>query len=822
MLRNEKLLAGLLTCLLFAALVFAECEMPADTNPHKDMVTITYNVEPRAGTGSTQWVKKYETAAVRNTAGLQYEGYEFGGWKLDKTQPELYMPGTDKGKKLNGDPWPENLGGAITVEDANIVLYDVWTKAVDPRKLAGIWKVVEKDGRTAGLGYFAFNGFKHGFWPNLGSAPGLSSDLPNPYEADGEKVSSAGLEQFRYVQDRDENGTDILVITMTDGTRYRCRRDAAQIYAFMPGEEEAAGAIITAYVPQTSASDLSIPDQILGLRVTAIYTRAFFQQTFLDSVSIPRGVKTIGDEAFSGCGLSSVTIPDTISLIGARAFQGNKFAAIAIPGGLKDLVIYPDGRDAEGKPAAYPPGILGITILPGDATLPVPHTAYTRFFPGIGSGAFADSALPLASGNTVRLTLGGGSSGYSIGEGAFARAKIGGSLYIPAGLRDCVVRKAGASPERTFPAIGANAFDAFKTGFDPQNSLNSLAFAPGAVLATIGNGAFRHNKITALPSFPSSLAKIGEIIPNPSANLAGAFEGNPITGTLAIPGTVKEIGPYAFANPYVYDGGAIKGGITLLTLGDGIERIGDGAFSVDVSRPGAINTVDTRKGKLVGLMVPPSLKFIGRDAFMDNRIAVLDVSGAAALETIGSGAFSRNSITKLEKIPPKLAVLGNGAFRQNLFGGTGDDGLGIDLSSAAGLTEIGASVFGSASQLRAVVIPRRITAIGKSAFSGSIKLTELDLPATLERIEGNATGEGAFFNTALAKITIRRRASAPMILPLGSNMFFGNNDKNGAFSAFYLADPRPGVYEWRKWEASDPAEDETQKGVAKWRYKPLP
>jgi hypothetical protein len=785
------------------------------------MVTITYNVEPRAGTRSTQSVKKYQTAAVRSAAGLQYEGYEFGGWKTDKTKPELYMPGTDKGKRLNGDPWPENLGGAITVGDTGIVLYDVWTKVVDPRKLAGIWKVIGKNDQAAGFGYFAFNGFKYGFWPNLGSAPGLASNLPDVYEADGEKVSSAGLEKFRYAQDRDENGTDILVITMTDGTRYRCRRDPAQIYAFMPGAEEAGGAAITAYVPQALTPDLAIPAQILGLKVTAIYIRAFYHQTSLNSVRIPRGVTTIGDEAFSGCGLSSVTIPDTVALIGARAFQGNKFTAIAIPGGLKDLAIYPDGKDGDGKPAAYPPGILGITILPEGASLPAPNTAYTRFFPGIGPGAFADSALPPALDNTVRLTLDGGSSGYSIGEGAFARAKIGGDLDIPLGIRDFTVRKAGASPARTFPGIGANAFDAFKINCDSQNSVRSLAFAQGITLETIGNGAFRHNAIIAPPIFPPSLVKIGEILPNALSTLGGAFEGNPITGTLTIPGTVKEIGPYAFANPYIYDSGILKGGITLLTLGDGVERIGDGAFAIDVNRLGAKNTSDTRKGRLVDLVVPPSLKSIGQDAFMDNKIAVLDLSGAAALETIGAGAFSRNNIAKLEKIPPKLAVLGNGAFRQNLFGGASDDGLGIDLASAAGITEIGAAVFGSASQLKAVVIPNRITAIGKSAFSGSIKLTELDLPETLEKIEGEVTGEGAFFNTALTRITIRRKASTPMILP-NSDMLFGNNDRNGAFRSFYRANPRPGVYEWRKWEASDPAENEAQKGITKWRHKPLP
>jgi hypothetical protein len=793
--------------------------MPVAPERGKDMITITYSVEPRAGTGFTQSVKKYQSAAVMSAAGLKYEGYEFGGWKPDKTKPELYMPGTNPGKKLNGDPWPENLGGAITVGGVNITLYDVWNKVVDPRKLAGIWKITAQNGKAVAGGYFAFNGFHYGFWPGMGSAPALeSAGLDKPYEADGEKVSSGGAELFRYAQDRDENGVDVLVIAMKDGPEYRCKRDAGQLYAFSPAATEAEGVTITAYTPRTGASNLVIPPRILGLEVTAIYARAFFQQTALRSVVIPGGVKTIGDDAFSGCGLGSAVIPDTVALIGARAFQGNSFTAIAIPAGLRDLAVYPDGTDGEGRPAAYPPGILGIAVLPAGLTQPDPAAAYTRFFPGIGAHAFADSGLPPASDNAAALTFKDGPFAYSIGEGAFARAKIGGALRIPAGVRDFTVEARGPSPARTFPGIGANAFDAFKGGYEFQNSISALEFASGSALETIGNGAFRHNKISALPGFPPSLAKIGETLPNAATAPAGAFEGNPIAGTLAIPGTVREIGPYGFANPYAYAGDALKGGITDLVLGDKLERIGDGAFSVDVSREGAINTIDTRKGKLISLRVPAGLQSIGRAAFMDNKIAVLDLSRAAELTSIGAGAFSRNSIAKLENLPPKLAVLGDGAFRQNPFGGTDNDGFGIDLSGAAGLRELGASVFGSASQLKALAIPEGVVLIGKSAFAGSIRLKEIDLPGTLKTIEGDKTGEGAFFNTGLTKITIR--AASPVAFS-ASDMLFGNNDKNGAFRSLYAADPRPGVYEWRQWETGDPPEGDAQKALVQWRHKPL-
>jgi hypothetical protein len=50
-------------------------------------------------------------------------------------------------------------------------------------------------------------------------------------------------------------------------------------------------------------------------------------------------------------------------------------------------------------------------------------------------------------------------------------------------------------------------------------------------------------------------------------------------------------------------------------------------------------------------------------------------------------------------------------------------------------------------------------------------------------------------------------------------MLFGAHDKNGAFRLFYAANPRPGVYEWRQWEAGDPAENDALKGITRWRYK---
>lgn len=47
------------------------------------------------------------------------------------------------------------------------------------------------------------------------------------------------------------------------------------------------------------------------------------QESGPSSITIPDGVTSIGDKAFSGCsGLTSIVIPDGVTSIGNRAFEG--------------------------------------------------------------------------------------------------------------------------------------------------------------------------------------------------------------------------------------------------------------------------------------------------------------------------------------------------------------------------------------------------------------------------------------------------------------------------------------------------------------------
>jgi hypothetical protein len=700
-------------------------------------LTVSYHANGGVGTvpKEHQGLQPGSVIYVQEPKNLRKDGWKFVAWTTDLSSTNDYK-----------------VGNTITIGDKSIILYARWERQDDPMKLIGRWKVTKKDNAdiTGAAYFFVFNGFKYDE-----SSDGRNDPVIEYIADQGNINDKNGNILLGYMTDRDTaNGRDLLFITKKENGKeviYRCERDASFEYSFSTGKTESEGATILSYSGDRDIN-LSIPGQILGLKTTAIDARTFYQ-TPLKTVIIPAGVTSIGDDAFAYCGLTAATIPDTVTTIGARAFQANKLSVINLPAGLKDLVIYLE--DTEKTP---PPGVLGIPILPAGLTDPVSEEKYTRFYPAIGASAFADSSLETKTTDSKAvLNFGNPAGPFSVGESAFARAMLVSSstspLNFPKGIKDFPVVQRDAHPDRVFPGIGANAFDAVKPGYDPLNFLESITFDPEITLEIIGNGTFRNNNIRAL-TFPASIKKIGVI--DSSLSPAGAFEGNPIAGTLAIPGTVKEIGPYAFADRN--ENSVIKNAMDQLTLGAGIEKIGEGAFYVKNKENSKLTST---------LIIPESITFIGRRAFMNNKLTGLDLTGVAELE-IDEQAFAGNRVQHLT-IPPRVTRLGKGAFQNN-----GNYLETIDLSQTTGITEIGASVFAGSNALRKIIIPEGIVTIGENAFYGCINLAEADISSTV-----TAIGKGAFYNTSLRTIVIRR--TLPLITfpntDVDKNMLFGKYDK---------------------------------------------
>ena len=88
--------------------------------------------------------------------------------------------------------------------------------------------------------------------------------------------------------------------------------------------------IIIAIAPYGLTS-YSIPYGVTGIEHA-------FLECNLSSITIPKTVKTIGEDAFHGCkNLSSIIIPDSVTSIGYQAFTGSGLVSIIIPSSVKTI-----------------------------------------------------------------------------------------------------------------------------------------------------------------------------------------------------------------------------------------------------------------------------------------------------------------------------------------------------------------------------------------------------------------------------------------------------------------------------------------------------
>ena len=93
---------------------------------------------------------------------------------------------------------------------------------------------------------------------------------------------------------------------------------------------------ITGY--KSSEKTVFIPANIEGVPVFGIGDKAF-EDLWVESVNIERGIKSIGSDTFFGCSnLTSVTVPDSVTSIGHTAFYNcAKLTSVTVPGGVTNI-----------------------------------------------------------------------------------------------------------------------------------------------------------------------------------------------------------------------------------------------------------------------------------------------------------------------------------------------------------------------------------------------------------------------------------------------------------------------------------------------------
>ena len=471
----------------------------------------------------------------------------------------------------------------------------------------------------------------------------------------------------------------------------------------------------------TSLTSINIPDG-----VTSIEYDAFKGCTSLTSINIPDSVTSIGDLAFYGCSsLTSINIPDGVTSIGDWTFNGcSSLTSINIPDGVTsigDLAFYgcsslssiniPDGVTSIGEYAFSGCSSLSSINIPNGVTK-------------IGDEAFYDCR----SLTSINIPDGVTSIGYSAFYGCSSLT----SINIPDGVTsigDLAFYGCSSLSSINIPngvtSIGLCAFSGC-------SSLTSITIPDG--VTSIGDGAFGDCSSLTKTNYTGTIDKWTEIYfvsgdSNPTNYSRNLYINNQLV-TKANLTTATKISNYAF-----------KGctSLTSINIPDSVTSIGDGAFSGCSS--------------LTGITIPDGVTSIGLGAFNDCS-SLTSINIPDGVTSFGGWTFYGCSSLTGITIPNGVTNIGDSAF----YGCTsltsinipdGVTSIGYDvfrdctnltsINIPDGVTSIGNWTFGDCSSLTSITIPNSVTSIGDSAFGDCSSLTSITIPDGVTSI-----GEGAF------------------------------------------------------------------------------
>lgn len=505
-----------------------------------------------------------------------------------------------------------------------------------------------------------------------------------------------------------------------------------------------------------SITGATIPAQINGTNVTSIEDGAFSDCSALTSITLPDGLESIGDEAFSGTSLESIDIPTSVTSIGDGAFLlCGKLNNVVIPEGITsighdtfefceslDTITIPDTVTSIGDMAFYSCSKLNNITIP-DRITSIGQQAFDRCVGlttiDIPSG-LTDIDWSVFAGSTSlnSINVAADNPSYCSVDGVLFSKDQTTLVQYPAGKEDesyqipSSVTRAGNDAFRgsknlktvyiptSFKALGQDLYD---TMFEDCTNLTTITVEDANTDYSSVDGVLFNKDKTILVEYPDGRGVSTYKIPSSVKSIEdAAFEGCSNLTQITIPNGVTKIGHSAFHGCKKLESIAIPASVTEFSSSDQfLFDECDNLQNIDVSAENP--NYSSEDGVLFNKDKTTLIKYpVGKVA--DTYIVPDGVT------SVGLFAFAYNQNLTTLTIPNSVTSIGQGAFSEC------DNLNSITLSDS--LTAISESAFGWDSSLKNLTIPNSVTSIHRYAFSDCYGLNSLIIPENVTSI-----GQGA-------------------------------------------------------------------------------
>ena len=418
-----------------------------------------------------------------------------------------------------------------------------------------------------------------------------------------------------------------------------------------------------------------------------------FEYCTMASFSIPNGVKTIDEGAFSYCfGLTSIEMPASVTSIGENAFYL-----------CKNLATLTLNSNPFIDATAFNYAGESVGVFPGSTTVTMNLTAtvgendeyWMTFYnqnhnfqvPATGTqifkAALSDDKLMLAELTTDKIV------------------KANNAVILKSATASISLTRTtgGGSNDYTGNGLAGVSDVAGATSDGKYYALNS---------GTEGVGFYRvasGTKVALSNAYVTSESS-SDFLPFVTVIASGSC-GTDVTYSLTSDGvlTISGTGEMADFDPALSDGN--KAVITSIVIGEGVTTIADNAFE--------------ECENVASVSIPASVTSIGGSAFSQAGTSAttmtVTIAAGSNLATIGGDAFSFCSSLETITIPSSVTTIGTRAFVMS--------GL-TSVTLADGLKVIDGMAFARC-PMTTITIPASVTSIGESAFKWCSDLATVTL-----------------------------------------------------------------------------------------------